>query len=231
MTSQPEKSETLYFNCRAPEAQQDEAERTRSSRATSGSTKTTCIIQVAVHGSESFSDGNSETECTNGRTLVEVIPDSGPKKVVKFRCADQWTLSPVNFEKTLDGEQCTTEQDLADLHLDANRVEGKSYKEGSQVPAYALEISEFPTGKDHVKLCYKCTKNSEGALRTSDQNDNECTIIVDVAPKKSPTGENDEEEQPIEHPSTSDSRDHHKSSFVTVGAFLLCSVLAAGQFL
>ncbi|KYF42782.1 SAG-related sequence SRS47A [Toxoplasma gondii ARI] len=175
-------------------------------------------------------------ECKNGQTLVEVVPPqhSEPKKVT-FRCAENWTLSPANFEKVYSAETCNQTASLASLDLGAKLVEGKSSEEAKNVPAYALQITKFPTGSEHVMLCYKCTQTSDEKEMISDSSKQECKIIVSVAPKPQHEDKEEGNEEPDTdseengRPSTSGATDHPNHSFVIAGALLLSSVLALNQ--
>ncbi|KEP62660.1 UNVERIFIED_CONTAM: SAG-related sequence SRS47D [Hammondia hammondi] len=237
LSQQPSQSETLYFQCRSIEVSQPESTFKTGTETPSAQPTATCTFQVAVHGSQPFSD-ESEKECTLGQTLAEVTLKSGSNKVT-FRCGTGGVLSPANFEKTLDGENCASETSLAGLDLGAKLVEGNSSRTEATVPAYALEVSKFPTDSKHVRLCYKCEKPSATQKSPSVPSNTEaCKITVNVVPNPKTEPEQQEEEgtedvepgdQENQKPSTSDARDHPTHSFGIAGALLLSSVLALNQ--
>nr|PIL99123.1 SAG-related sequence SRS47D [Toxoplasma gondii COUG] len=236
VNKQPSQSQTLYLQCRSIEVSQPESTFKTGTETPSAQPTTTCTFQLAVHGSQLFSN-ESEKECTFGQTLPEVTLKSGANKVT-FRCGTGGVLSPANFEKTLDGEKCHDETSLSGLDLGAKLVEGNSSRTEATVPAYALEVSKFPTDSKHVKLCYKCEKPSATQKSPSVPSNKEvCTIIVNVAPNPKTEPEQEEEgtedvnpgEQENQKPSASEAQDHPTHSFDIAGALLLSSVLALNQ--
>ncbi|KFG32377.1 SAG-related sequence SRS47B [Toxoplasma gondii FOU] len=248
--TQPEQAHTLYFLCKSTDGTLDESLPAKDARDPHPTSKTTCTFQFPVYSKHTLSDPPAE-ECKEGQTL-EVASDFKPKKVT-FRCADNWTLSPANFEKAYKGEACAddSEATLADLGFGAKRVEGKAATLSAKSPAYALEITDFPAGPNNLKLCFKCKRLSDQKQITSEPSEDECRIIVDVAPKKTQPDEEHGEDGPAgdekpgdestgqpstdgdgnEKPSTSGASDHFKHSILISGALLLASVLALRSIL
>ncbi|CBZ54856.1 SRS domain-containing protein [Neospora caninum Liverpool] len=225
LTRQPEKSQTLYFLCKstaaAPEEEREETAETSSDKSTS------CIIQVAVYGAQALSDAASERVCTLGSSLEDVTLNSTSNKVT-FRCGDGGTLSPVNFENAFAGEPCSTETSLATLGLRATLLEGKSAsKDAAKVPAYTLEVSEFPAGPDSARVCYKCHQPSKQKDPAGDTTASECKVVINVAPD-SETGDDKPDD---DEPATSDATEHTGVNFVLSGVIVLTAALGLNEAL
>ncbi|EPR60791.1 SAG-related sequence SRS55F [Toxoplasma gondii GT1] len=188
----PEKSQTLYFQCRNKKNEEVQGEKRVAQ--IDKAPKEPCVIQVAVYGTRAAATVKEEHVCTIG-TDKSVTLDSTSRKVT-FRCAsDADTLSTINFEDALQGDDCNKEVKLADLNLSATLVEGMSALSATNavpyllespsetdLPTYTFEVAELP--KEQKVLCYKCIKEAKHESIHKSEPAKDCKFRITVPAAK-----------------------------------------------
>ncbi|KEP62801.1 UNVERIFIED_CONTAM: SAG-related sequence SRS47A [Hammondia hammondi] len=186
----PEKSQTLYFQCRNTK-NEDVQEENRVAQ-TDKAPKKPCVKfkwQCTVQERPLLWRRN-EYVCTVDNDK-SVTLDSTPKKVT-LRCAsDADTLSTTNFEDELQGDDCNKEVKLAELKLSASLFEGMSALSAANavpyllesppetdLPTYTFEVAELP--KEQTILCYKCIKETEHDSTHKSQPAKDCKFRITV---------------------------------------------------
>ncbi|EPT26286.1 SAG-related sequence SRS55F [Toxoplasma gondii ME49] len=200
----PEKSQTLYFQCR--NKKNEEVQEENRLAQTDKAPKEPCVIQVAAYGTRAAATVEEEHVCKIGNDKSVTLNSTSNK--VTFRCAsDADTLSTINFEEALQGDGCDQTVKLADLNLSASLVEGMSALSATNavpyllesptetdLPTYTFEVAKLP--KEQTVLCYKCIKKTEHESIHKSEPAKDCKFRITVpAAKPNPQGPGEDGQQ------------------------------------